>query len=147
MQICVYIFIHGREIAPYSTEKRSDLSKILNASESPKQDCPALDSEDEDLNALLLKAEKFLEEAVEWSWKVKAEEITQERAKEIMAWSRVIHKRAAEVGREMDALLDALKDIDPEVAKSYALLDAIKEIDPEVAKSYALLDAIKDIDP
>ncbi|OWM78935.1 hypothetical protein CDL15_Pgr003106 [Punica granatum] len=64
-----------------------------------------------------------------------------------MAWSRVIHKRAAEVGREMDALLDALKDIDPEVAKSYALLDAIKEIDPEVAKSYALLDAIKDIDP
>ncbi|PKI62387.1 hypothetical protein CRG98_017193 [Punica granatum] len=52
-----------------------------------------------------------------------------------MAWLRVIHKRAAKVGREMDALLDALKDIDPEVAKSYALLDAIKDVDPEVAKS------------
>ncbi|PKI65685.1 hypothetical protein CRG98_013980 [Punica granatum] len=100
-------------------EKRSELSRILNAGESPEQDRPAPDSEDEGLNALLLKVEKFLEKAVECSWKVKAEEITKERAKEIMAWLRVIHKRAAEVGREMDSLLDVIKDIDPEVAKSY----------------------------
>ncbi|OWM83989.1 hypothetical protein CDL15_Pgr004420 [Punica granatum] len=113
LRLCCWEALHTLK------DKRSEMSRILNAGESPEQDPPALDSEEEDLTALLLKAEKLLEEAMESSWKVKAEEMTEERAKEIMAELRVIHERAAEVGREMDALLNLIKDICPGVAKAY----------------------------